>query len=210
MKISKVFRRFLELRKRQDGRDSYTMYHTINQVSAHAHQVNKNPSVQLLRPTWPSLPVSSFHAGGYLQQPANYSTSFNVPCVPTQTPHGYGVPGRPRPEHGMYVVTLLKFCDPRVSKCYGCRQSLKPSSLILPPKDMVIVSKQFRNYFKDGQECTSSQASMVYFHSELPCIQLFARAPYLTRSMPTVPSDVLPHLLEPHKRLLREMFQIPI
>lgn len=121
------------------------------------------------------------------------------------------LPKRPQPALGMYVVSLLRFCNPRVAVCYGCRQTLKPCSTIpSPPDDMVIVSNQFRTYFKDAKEHTSSKPTLVYFHSSLPCIHVFMHNVHLVSSLMTVPSDVMPHLLEQHKKTLRNMFFSPI
>ena len=86
----------------------------------------------------------------YYQSPYQQTTRF------LQAP---SVPARPKPELGMYVVALLRHCDPRVSKCYGCKQALNPT-LMQPSDDMVIASKQYRTYFKDGKEHTSPEPSI--------------------------------------------------
>lgn len=118
-------------------------------------------------------------------------------------------PAKPNPAPGTYVVALLRFTDPRVSKCYGCRGTLKPGSAIpYSPNDMVVVSKLFRRYFKDGREHTSPDLSMVYFHANMSCILL--QCPGFLGNMLYVPPDLIPHLQESHKALLRRVFCISL
>jgi hypothetical protein len=45
-------------------------------------------------------------------------------AVPINTPE------RPKPALGKYLLALPRYLDSRVSKCYGCKESLKPSSVI--------------------------------------------------------------------------------
>ncbi len=54
----------------------------------------------------------------------------------------------PDPMPGTYVVTLLKFCHPKTSKCFGCGGNLKEGNgAIRPaPLDLFVVCKGIREY----------------------------------------------------------------
>lgn len=65
---------------------------------------------------------------------------------------------------GAFVLTLLKYCDRRVSICYGCNQKLWDSAAVpQPPLDLVIVGKMRREYTQDGEKRLSKESN-VYFH----------------------------------------------
>ena len=50
------------------------------------------------------------------------------------------------------VLTLVKLCHPKVSKCYGCGTFLKPNSVIPEtPTDLALVSNTLRAYKEKGQ-----------------------------------------------------------
>ena len=116
-------------------------------------------------------------------------------------------PAKPNPAPGTYVVALLMHTDPRVSTCYGCRNTLKPGSMIPPcPNDMVVASRLYRKYFKDGREHISPSMSMVYFHASIPCILL--QCPGFVTSMVYVEPDVVSHLQESHREVLRRVFNL--
>ena len=77
---------------------------------------------------------------------------------------------KPSPPPGIFVLYLLNFCDPRVSRCYGCEHPIKVDGLTnLPPSDLVIVTKLCRQYRKEGQARVSNEFSNVYFHANLQC-----------------------------------------
>ena len=97
--------------------------------------------------------------------------------------------------------------DRRVSICYGCRATLKPGSLIPPsPNDLIVASRQYRKYFKDGKQHTSPALSMVYYHANIACILL--QCPGFSSTMLHVPPELTPFLEESHKVLLRRGFNI--
>ena len=76
---------------------------------------------------------------------------------------------RPSPSSGAFVLTSLKYCDSRVSICYGCNQKLRDSTDIpRPPLDLVIVGKMRREYAQAGQQKLSKETN-VYFYPLTEC-----------------------------------------
>ena len=74
-------------------------------------------------------------------------------------------PDRPLPAFGTFLIGNLRFLDPKISTCYGCRQPLKPNqSIPREPEDLVIVGRARREYWKNGEKVISSELSNVYFH----------------------------------------------
>ena len=72
---------------------------------------------------------------------------------------------RPSLSEGAFVLTSLKYCDSRVSICYGCNQKLRDNVAVpWPPLDLVIVGKMRREYIQDGEKCLSKESN-VYFHA---------------------------------------------
>ncbi|CAB4029271.1 Hypothetical predicted protein [Paramuricea clavata] len=184
----------------------YSLHHRQQQISVPMSSAF-NDAVQS-----PSFQYGSLH---HRQQQISVpmSSAFNDAVQSPSFQYGINPqlhihPGKPNPAPGAFVIALLKFTDPRVCKCYGCRDTLKPDSAIPPcPNDMIIASRQFRKYFKaDGKEHTSPELSMVYFHARVSCI-LLQFPGYLGNTL-SVPSDLVPHLQESHKQLLRKRFNI--
>lgn len=144
----------------------------------------------------------------------NVNTGMCSWTSPSQQQHwtnniGVAAPVRPDPAPGSFVLALLRFTDPRVSKCYGCRGDLKCGSAILPPPgDLVVTSKQYRVFYKDGKQQTSPDMSMVYFHASPACVLL--RCPMFDCRMLSVPMDIIPHLTGKHKDLLHHVFNIQL
>ena len=65
------------------------------------------------------------------------------------------------------VITLLSFCDKRVFVCYGCGHNFRFDTQNPPqPYDLVLVTKQRREFIKDGVKLRSSPAN-VYFHVQV-------------------------------------------
>ena len=108
---------------------------------------------------------------------------------------------KPNPPPGIFVVYLLKFCDPRVSRCYGCGYPIKIESLAnIPPSDLVIVAKLFREYRKDGQPRVSSEFSNTYVHANLQCLQ--KKLPHFLPSFLQIPQHIHPHSSILHRQHL--------
>jgi hypothetical protein len=83
------------------------------------------------------------------------------------------IPERPKPAFGTFAFAKLNFLDPKVSKCYGCGEGLKPGGAIPnPPEDLVVVTKAFRKYYQDGKQQASPTPSLVYYHINPNCISV--------------------------------------
>ena len=88
----------------------------------------------------------------------------------------------------------------RVSRCYGCGQSLKPGGLVpQAPDDLVVTTRPHRKYFKDGRQHFSSDVSSVYYHVNLYCVN--TAFPRFQSNLCQVPSDLLPFLPPEHKEM---------
>ena len=62
------------------------------------------------------------------------------------------------------LITLVNFCDKRVSVYQGCNGPVKNNGLQFPPPfDLVAATKMRREYFKDGK-IQMSGSSNLYFH----------------------------------------------
>ena len=129
---------------------------------------------------------------------------YNYPCVQTavHTPPCVTVqsPKRPKPPPGIFAFAKLSFLDSKVTRCYGCGESLKPGGLIPhPPDDLVLTTRLHRKYYKDGSQHTSPDLSSVYCHLNTYCAT--TAFPAFNPSLCDVPSDLLPFLLPEHKEM---------
>ena len=88
----------------------------------------------------------------------------------------------------------------RVSRCYGCGQSLKPGGLVPQASDdLVVTTRPHRKYFKDGRQHISSDVSSVYYHVNLNCVN--TAFPGFQSNHCQVPSDLLPFLPPEYKEM---------
>lgn len=147
-----------------------------------ARPVNQQP---LLAPNYPSplrpsLPQIFYQANQFpAPTTANINPTENVP--------------KPSPPPGIFVLYLLQFCDPRVSRCYGCGHPVKAEGLNnIPPSDLVIVTKLCREYRKEGETRVSNEFSNVYFHANLQCVH--KKLPHFLPSFLQIPQHIHPHL----------------
>ena len=133
------------------------------------------------------------------------STAHSSPWFPGQ---GHGEtenmqpynPQRPKPPSGIFAFALLSFLDSKVSRCYGCGQSLKPDGLVpQAPNDLVVTTRLHRKYYKDGRQHVSPDLSSVYCHVNLYCVT--TAFPGFQASLCQVPSDLLTFLLPEHKAM---------
>jgi len=110
------------------------------------------------------------------------------PQTPSPTPCSSSK-RRPSPSSGAFVLTSLKYCDSRVSICYGCNQKLRDSAAVpQPPLDLVIVGKMRREYMQDGEKRLSKESN-VYFHAAPDCVK--KRAPVFIPALLTFhPADI--------------------
>ena len=100
---------------------------------------------------------------------------------------------KPSPPPGIFVLYLLNFCDPRVSRCYGCGYSIKVDGLNNPPpSDLVIVTKPCRQYRKEGQARVSNEFSNVYFHACVQCVN--EKIPHFLPCFLQISPHIHPHL----------------
>ncbi|KAL9974524.1 hypothetical protein ACROYT_G011569 [Oculina patagonica] len=133
------------------------------------------------------------------------STAPSLPCFPGQS-HGatenmqISKPQRPKPPTGIFAFALLSFLDSKVSRCYGCGQSLKPGGLVpQAPNDLVVTTRLHRKYFKDGGHHVSPDVSSIYCHVNLYCVT--TAFPGFQPNLCQLPSDLLPFLLPEHKAM---------
>lgn len=165
-------------------------------------------------PAWQSHPIHiqmqpSINLGNAENSPFAYNypfgqtTACTLPSFPGQghdAPENMQVyhPQRPKPPTGIFAFALLSFLDSRVTRCYGCAQSLKPEGLVpQAPNDLVVTTRLHRKYFKDGRQHVSPEVSSVYCHVNLYCVT--AAFPGFQPSLCQVPSDLVPFLLPEHK-----------
>ena len=81
-------------------------------------------------------------------------------------------PQRPKPPPGILVLARLAFLDSKVTRCYGCGNSLKPEGTTPhPPDDLVLTTRLRRQYYKEGRQHTSPDISSVYYHVNPYCIK---------------------------------------
>ena len=101
-----------------------------------------------------------------------------------------------------FLIGNLRFLDPKISTCYGCRQPLKPNqSIPREPDDLVIVGRARREYWKNGEKVISSELSNVYFHINPSCVAV--KNAFFVPGLVQIPTDLKPFLKESHKRELK-------
>ena len=106
---------------------------------------------------------------------------------------------KPSPPPGIFVLYLLNFCDPRVSRCYGCGYPIKVDGLNNPPpSDLVIVTKLCRQYRKEGQARVSNEFCNVYFHANIQCVN--KKIPHFLPSFLQISPHIHPHLGMVHRQ----------
>jgi len=102
------------------------------------------------------------------------------------------------------VLTSLRYCDSRVTVCYGCNQKLRQSTAVpQPPLDLVVVDKMKREYIQDGEKCLSKESN-VYFHAAKECVT--KRAPVFIPALLTFhPADIKEtFFVQAHKKYIEE------
>lgn len=145
--------------------------------------------------TPPSVPVQP-------TVPQYISSPMYLPQFP---PYVNLQPKTPDPQPGQYHLTLLKFCHANTSTCYGCIGKFNQENVppLLPPNDMVIVSKARRTYFDSASKvCViAPNFSRVYFHFNECCIRL--KDALFTPMSVFVPEDLKPFLTIDHVNMIR-------
>ena len=118
-------------------------------------------------------------------------------AINTQPPF----PQWPKPEAGILVFARLPFLDSKVTRCYGCGDTLKPSGTTpSPPDDLVLTIRLHRRYFKDRRQHMSPDISSVYYHVNPYCIRI--TFPAFQPNVCRIPPDLQPFLLPEHKQLI--------
>ena len=133
-----------------------------------------------------------------MQVPAEEMTTVSCgdPDGSSSTTQGLTLKSDPPP--GLAEVTLLHLCYPRVSTCHGCSQPIRSAggAHVLPPADLVVVSKMRRAYTVAGERKQGKMGN-VYFHANLSCIK--NKQAHFLPSLQSVQSHVR-HLLTPLHR----------
>ena len=113
-------------------------------------------------------------------------------------------PPLPRPcaNPGYYIITLLGYCHPSVSVCYGCQQPLKMNGQQTPPLDLVVLTQMRREYFNNGKRM--SKMGNVYFHANMHCLR--SRLPFFHPTLLQLQPGLHAFLLDAHKRELNFHF----
>lgn len=173
-----------------------------------AKQNDANPLVhqQYLPHSDPSSLALSFPLKNVIPNPPHNPLSFmsspTVPSGPQQLTSPLlsmpmeAVP-KPSPPPGVFILYLLQFCDPRVSRCYGCANPIKVLANV-PPSDLVVVTKVCREYRKEGETRISNEYSNVYFHPNLQCIH--NKLPHFLPSFLQIPQCIHPRLNIVHRQ----------
>lgn len=116
---------------------------------------------------------------------------------------------RLKPAPGILVLARLAFLDSKVTRCYGCGNSLKPEGTNPHlPDDLVLTTRLHRQYYKDGRQHTSPGISSVYYHVSPYCIR--ATFPSFQANLCEMPSDLQPFLLPEHKQLIFEKLAVMV
>ena len=107
-------------------------------------------------------------------------------------------------QHHPYHITLLMFCHPNVSVCYGCSGKFNATGYPAPPFDLIVVSKAHREYFdvNKHQMVCSPNLSNVYYHFNLTCI--FTRDPSFQLSSVHIPDELKQSLKPEHIMVLMQ------
>ena len=137
--------------------------------------------------------------------PCTQTTGHTLTCLPGKSIESrenvqVNYPERPTPPLDIFAFGKLSFLDSKVSRCYGCRQTLKPGGLIpLAPDDLVLTTRLQRKYYKEGRQHISPDISSVYCHVNPYCVT--TAFPGFQPSLCQVPSGLLPFLLPEHKEM---------
>ena len=89
---------------------------------------------------------------------------------------------------------LLDFCNPNVTKCFGCQGHFRQNNQLPEcPRNLIIVSKMRRPYRGKDGNMKEGTFSNVYFHLSEKCVK--KQDPYLITSLVFCHSDLKWHFL---------------
>ena len=84
---------------------------------------------------------------------------------------------------------LLDFCNPNVTKCFGCQGHFRQNNQLPEcPRNLIIVSKTRRPYRGKERNMKEGTLSNVYFHLFEKCVK--KQDPYLITSLVFCHSDL--------------------
>ena len=113
----------------------------------------------------------------------------------------YSIPALPDPPMGSYVIALLDFCNPNVTKCFGCQGHFRQNNQLPEcPRNLIIVSKMRRPYRGKDGTMREGTFSNVYFHLSEKCVK--KQDPYFITSLVFCPTDLKGHLRPEHRECL--------
>ena len=85
----------------------------------------------------------------------------------------------PNPQHGQFLVSLLKMVPPKTTSCFGCRKNIRTfqvqaqMGLYKESRDLVFVGKAHRPMHKDSSAALQYTPDLrnIYFHVNERCIR---------------------------------------
>ena len=168
------------------------------------------PSVQIPRP----LVQTTQSSVSNLHLPSQSLMQTSQSILPTagisqHSTHSQPLPlPRPCANPGYYILTLLGFCHPNVSDCYGCQQSLKINGqqTLPPPLDLVVATKMRREYFSNERKM--SRMGNVYFHCNMHCLR--SKLPFFHPSLLQLQPGLHAFLRDAHKNALHLNFGLEL
>lgn len=142
--------------------------------------------------------ATSRRKGGDPNKQKDILEKYSKPSVDKNTQN---IPALPNPSVGSYVVALLDYCNPLVTRCFGCQVLFRENNILPPsPRNLVVVSKMKRKYKGKDGIVKEGAPSNVYFHLIEKCIK--SQNPYFIPSLIHCPEDLKTHLQLPHRQYL--------
>ena len=112
--------------------------------------------------SWPFIsPYSQIQPGHGFITPETPHLISNYPCPQRESQQvkenaQLTYPQHPKPPPGILVFARLAFLDSKVTRCYGCGNSLKPEGTTPhSPDDLVLTTRLRRQYYKEGRQHTT-------------------------------------------------------
>ena len=103
------------------------------------------------------------------------------------------------------VTKFIKVFRVCMAHCLTCKKE-RANALFYPCKDLVIVGRARREYWKNGEKVISSELSNVYFHVNPNCVAV--KNAFFVPGLVQIPPDLQPFLKESHKRELKRKLNL--
>ena len=103
------------------------------------------------------------------------------------------------------VTKFIKVFRVCMAHCLTCKKE-RANALFYPCKDLVIVGRARREYWKNGETVISSELSNVYFHVNPNCVAV--KNAFFVPGLVQIPADLQPFLKESHKRELKRKLNL--